>query len=282
MLATLGDLVDDVIVRASGAVRPGTDTAAAIMRRQGGSAANVAVAAARLGQPVRFIGNVGDDDRGRMLVARLRNEGVDVDHVRFGGTTGTIIALVDRAGERSFLTDRGACTELADPAPAWLDGVTCLHLPLYSFVGRPLADTASATAESASERGIALSVDLSSVAVIEDLGVEETRRLLARISPTVVFANADESEVIGIDGSIASAMTIVKRGPDPALLFGSDGTRHEVPATAVDEVRDTTGAGDAFAAGFLTADRSDPIAAVRSGHRAAVAHLRRLAVRNST
>ena len=70
-------------------------------------------------------------------LAELGDEGVDVDAVRRRGRTGSIVVLVDSQGERSFLTDPGDARALDEPQQAWLDGVDVLHVPLYSFVGRP-------------------------------------------------------------------------------------------------------------------------------------------------
>ena len=120
VLATIGDLVEDVVVRLDGAVNVASDTSSTIERRQGGSAANVAVAAARLGAPVRFIGQVGDDAAGRALVEELGAAGVDVGAIRFGGTTGTIVVLVDRR-RRALDADRprrGVRTRRARPGLA--------------------------------------------------------------------------------------------------------------------------------------------------------------------
>ena len=122
-LATLGDLVEDVIVRFDGPVNVASDTPARISRRRGGSAANVAVAAAGLGHAARFLGQVGSDAIGSALLAEMAADGVDVAMVRRAGSTGTIVALVDQTGERSMLTDRRACIDLCDPDPSWLDGV---------------------------------------------------------------------------------------------------------------------------------------------------------------
>jgi len=112
MLATLGDLVEDIVVRHDGLINEASDTAAQITRRLGGSAANVSAATARLGYGSRFLGQVGTDAIGRALVDELNDEGVDVSAVRRSGTTGTIVALVDQTGERSMLTDRRACLNL--------------------------------------------------------------------------------------------------------------------------------------------------------------------------
>jgi sugar/nucleoside kinase (ribokinase family) len=269
VLATLGDLVDDVVVRVHDPVNVATDTAAHITRRRGGSAANVAAMAARSGHPARFIGQVGDDPIGAALIDDLAVGGVDASFVRRGGRTGTIVVLVDAAGERTMLTDRGACTLLDRPEAAWLDRVTTLHVPMYSLVGEPLATTATTTIRWAHDREIDVSIDVSSVALIDAHGPRDVLASVRRLDPTVVFANADEARALDIAGPIARAVTVIKRGGAPALVFAA-GERHEVPAAPIGEVGDTTGAGDAFAAGFLTADwRADVVSATRAGHRAA-------------
>jgi sugar/nucleoside kinase (ribokinase family) len=86
-----------------------------------------------------------------------------------------------------------------------------------------------------------------------------------------VFANADEARVLAVDGALAGAVTFVKRGPDAAVVHLRDGRCGEVPAVHLDRVGDTTGAGDAFAAGVLTRQGwlDDPIAAASAGHLAA-------------
>lgn len=271
VLATLGDLVEDVVVRVDDPVNVATDTDAHITRRRGGSAANVAAAAARSGHRARFIGQVGDDPIGAALIDDLAADGVDTSFVRRGGRTGTIAVLVDTTGERTMLTDRGACTDLDPPEPMWLEGVATLHVPMYSLVGEPLATTATTTIGWARDRDIDVSIDVSSVALIEAGGAAVVLASLRRLDPAVVFANADEARALGITGAIARAVTVVKRGAASAEVFVAD-ERYEVPATPVAAVGDTTGAGDAFAAGFLSADwRDDVVAATHAGHRSAAA-----------
>ena len=280
MLATLGDLVEDVIVQLGGPINLASDTPATIGRRRGGSAANTAAVAARLGRPVRFLGQVGEDAIGTALLAELAADGVDVSCVRRGGDTGTIVALVDDRGERTMLTDRRACTALAHPDTAWLDGVDVLHVPLYSLAVEPVADTATTVIGWANRRGIAVSVDVSSTAVMSDMGLDVVRSLLEKLRPSVVLANGDEAALLAIDGPVAGAITIVKRGADPAAAHVPGRRAVDVAAIAVDGVDDTTGAGDAFAAGFLghtgwrTGAVEDVTAAVDAGHRAAAAVLR--------
>ena len=122
MLGTLGDLVEDIVVRLGGPINIASDTQALVVRRRGGSAANVAASAARAGFATRFIGQVGSDAHGGMLIDALRADGVDVVCQR-GGRTGTVVVLVDQQGERTMLSDRGSCGDLAHPDPVWLDGL---------------------------------------------------------------------------------------------------------------------------------------------------------------
>ena len=275
MLATVGDLVDDIVVRLGGPINVASDTEAVIERRRGGSAANVAAVAARISGRSRFLGQVGDDGRGAALLSELGTEGADVSMARVSGRTGAIVVLVDDRGERSFLTDPGSARDLDAPRPEWLYGVDVLHVPLYSLVGGAIATTSRTLIGWAHERGIAVSIDLSSVAVIEAIGVGEVRRLLDDLAPDVVFANADEARSMGVEESIGSAMTIVKAGADPVRVFREDAAPIEIPSQVVASVGDTTGAGDAFAAGVLThpAWRTDPETACVAGHAAASAIL---------
>ena len=276
MLACLGDLVEDVVVRLGGPINVTSDTHAHISRRRGGSAANVAASAAALGHRVRFLGQVGIDAIGTALITELGDDGVDTSMVRRGGSTGTIVALVDHLGERTMLTDRQACLDLDDPDPSWLDGVDTLHVPFYSLAGGMVAATATTLIGWAHERDVAVSIDMSSTAIMFEVGIDEVLRRLGGAAPTVVFANGDEADALTIDGPLVGALTVVKRGPRPAVIHRTNGSVIDVGAIAVPGATDTTGAGDAFAAGFLTSAGwvDDPTTACKSGHRAAAELLR--------
>lgn len=272
MLVTIGDLIDDIVVRPASPIRLGTDTESHITHRRGGSAANVAAVAARLGAAVRFLGQVGDDGVGRRLVAELAEEGVDVSHVRHAGRSGTIVVLVDAAGERTMLTDRRTCLGLAAVDPAALDGVSTLHVPLYGVAAEPLASTVAEVAAAAADRGARISLDLSSVALLDELGRDAVGEWLARLDPDLLFANGDEAP--WLDLAPSEATTIAKHGADPATVVLPGQSAVAVPAVAVEGVGDTTGAGDAFAAGYLAAGvDAGAVDACRAAHRAAADHL---------
>lgn len=272
VLCAVGDLVEDIVVWLSGPPGVGTDVDATVFRRRGGSAANVAALAVANGTPARFVGQVGEDDLGARLIADLAIAGVEVRAPR-GGRTGSIVVLVSPGGERTMLTDRGAAVLLGPPDDAWLGGVTVLHLPAYSLTVGRLAETAAHLARRARARGILVSIDASSVAVLVTFGIARFQSLLLELSPDVLLANQEEARLLAADGRAPDGveLLVVHAGAGPATVADGEGVRATVrPATARD-AHDTTGAGDAFAAGVLPAlQRGDALeAALAEGHRCA-------------
>lgn len=281
MLAALGDVVDDIVVHIDAsapatAIHVGSDTDVTIVRRRGGSAANVASVAARLCGAARFLGQVGNDAIADVLLGELLADGVDVSCVRRHGRTGAIVVLVDATGERSFLSDPGSARALDRPEPRWLDDVEVLHVPFYSLVDEPMAGTAATLIGWAHERSVAVSMDVSSVTVLEAFGADRALALISALRPDAVFANGDEARLLGIEAPLLDAITFVKHGSEPAVVYVPGRNPVIVPALRLDHVGDTTAAGDAFAAGVLTcpAWATDPVTACAAGHRAATDLLR--------
>ncbi|WP_214467090.1 carbohydrate kinase family protein [Microbacterium flavescens] len=275
MLVVIGDLVADLIVLGGSSLERGTDNPAEVRITRGGSAANVAVAAAPR-HPVRFIGRVGDDTIGRALVSELAAAGVDV-RVQRGGRTGAIVVLVDAVGERTMITDRGAAADLAAIDAEWLEGARWLHLPLYGFAAPASRRAVTDAAAAAARADARISLDLSSVASMRDLGAGALQGIIDDLAPAVVFANADEAQAASdVDLDTGSAVFVVKRGGDSVLVF-EGGERAEVAVDRVDAVVDSTGAGDAFAAGYLTAALGGAGAreSARAGSELAMSALRR-------
>ncbi|MBD5830260.1 PfkB family carbohydrate kinase [Janibacter melonis] len=272
MLAVAGDLVQDVVVLTHEPLRRGSDVAAQVSTQRGGSAANVAAFAAASGTPTRFVGCVGDDVAGRALVAELAGHGVDV-RVQERGTTGVIVVVVEQDGERTMYPSRGASALVESVEPGWLDGVEVLHLPLYGFDGGTTPDALHAAAVHVRSTGGRVCVDLSSTLLVDRHGAGWVREVLARVAPTWVSANADEVHALGLDDPAwldahPGTVVLARAGADPTRVLRAGAGALVVPVAPVDGVVDTTGAGDAFAAGFLgaTLAGSDLLAAVAAGH----------------
>lgn len=240
LLAVLGDLVEDVVVWPDGPVRHGSDTAARVFRARGGSAANVAVAAAPH-VPTRFLGCVGADPLGDRLLRELVDAGVDV-RVQRRGRTGTVVVLVDPDGERTFLSDRAAAQDLAPLEAGALDGVSHLHVSAYSLHGGRTAETVRALLRTTD---LTVSVDASSWAVLRE--IPDLTEVLQQVS--LVFANADELREL----PPVPCTVVEKHGARDTVVAEPDGRRTSYPVEPVEGVRDSTGAGDAFAAGWLSA-----------------------------
>ena len=235
-----------------GPVQHGSDTPARVFRSRGGSAANVAAVAAAVVR-TRFVGCVGTDPLGDRLLAELTAAGVEVRAQR-RGRTGSVVVLVDVDGERTFLPDRGAAALLHELAPAVLDDVAVLHVPAYGLQGGPTAASVRALLDAATARQVPVSLDASSWAVLRTFGPEAFRALVERVRPVVLFANADEARVLDLrERRLPDLTVVVKDGPRPTTVLCPDGSGLVVPVVPVDGVRDSTGAGDAFAAGWLSA-----------------------------
>jgi sugar/nucleoside kinase (ribokinase family) len=260
----VGDLMVDVLARLPGPLAPNSDTPAPVTLAGGGAAANVAawVACAGAGAEATFVGRVGDDPLGRRAVDDLRAAGVRaavaVDADR---PTGVCIVLDGPDGERTMIPSAGAN---AGPGAALPERADWLYLSGYALLAdgsRGFARTALAHAR---DRGWQIAVDVASTAPLAALGAQRFLDLAGE--DVVLFANAAEAAVLtGRDDPAAAAgelalrcgRAVVKRGAAGAVW--SDGVDLRSVAAPVVELVDSTGAGDAFAAGFLavTADPAD-------------------------
>ncbi|SOD99222.1 Sugar or nucleoside kinase, ribokinase family [Blastococcus haudaquaticus] len=248
----------------SGQPAPGSDRPAAIRTRGGGAGANVAAHLARQGVPVALVGCVGDDAAALGLAAELSAAGVGLLlRTVPGAATGTIVSLVEPGGQRSMLADRGANLQLRpDDVPPPVDGQH-LHLSGYTLLD-PGPRTAGLTAlVAAADAGCTVSLDPASTGPLTAYGVD--RWLADTARATVLLPNEDEALLLtGCADAEAAARTLAARHPVVAVSLGADGALWASGDVLVHrpahptEVVDTTGAGDAFAAGLLAAWLPDP------------------------
>jgi sugar/nucleoside kinase (ribokinase family) len=278
VLCTIGDLIEDVVVWLSAEPNMGTDTDSIIQRTRGGSAANVAMFAALTGTESRFIGQVGNDALGQQLCSALQQAGVDVCVVA-EGRTGSIVVLVQPNGERTFLTDRGVASHLSLVNASLMANVGILHVPSYSLVTEPLASTSLLYIKAAQSLGAVISIDASSTSVLEHFGVARYKSLIQSIQPQVFLCNEDEAGLLGVgatEGMPGAALTVIKRGAHSTLAISKNNECSEVAVAPVANIVDTTGAGDAFAAGFLPTfvATNDVEVAIARGHAIAARVLR--------
>jgi sugar/nucleoside kinase (ribokinase family) len=264
----LGKLVADVVLRLAAEPVRGGQVRVRRTITAGGAPANVAAGLARLGVPVRLAGWAGADPLSDGLLAGLRGRGVEVAVVRRGSApVGTVLVHPD--GERTLLADAGSGgLELADLDPAWFAGASVVHLDGYDLLPGRWPDVVAAAAERAHEAGAAVSVDLAAANRIAEFGAEAYADLLRRLRPDLLLCNAREAAVLG---AVEAPLVVVHAGAEPTRVLAGD-AELDVPVPPV-RVVDTTGAGDAFAAGLLAGwhrGRSVP-EAVEAGHAAAAA-----------
>ncbi len=262
----VGDIMTDLVAHVGHPPVPGSDVEARISALGGGSAANVAAWLATAGCAASLIARIGDDTWGREAEQALRGLGISV-HLQCDRQrpTGTCIVLVGPDGERTMLPDSGA-NDALQPQDLPLGEFRAgrhLHVTGYTLMRDGSRAAALAALEIARAESMTVSVDASSVVPLERTGRE---RFLAWVGAAdVCFANEPEAAALaglpaepGTAGTASRSLidqfglVVVKRGAHGAHARSADGREWQVPAAPARAV-DTTGAGDAFAAGFLAA-----------------------------
>ena len=259
-VVTIGDLVLDLEASTPQPIRQAHDNPGRILANPGGSAANFAAWVARLGLPVRFVPRVGSDTLGEALVADLRRDGVEVraavDPER---PTAVILIWLDAAGERSMVISPGANHALtaSDLPDDLMAGACLLHLTGYAYFWPQPRSAAQRAAAMAAKEGAWISLDPSSGHLMEQRGLEAFWRDAA--SAHILLPNLDEGRALTgetdperVLSALASRFPVValKLGADGALLAAGE-ARVRLASERVQAV-DTTGAGDAWAAAFLS------------------------------
>ncbi|GBD09810.1 putative sugar kinase YdjH [Candidatus Thermoflexus japonica] len=258
-LLAIGDVTVDLYLALPGLPEPGGDAhAQRMILRAGGSAANTAAAAAALGLPTALMGAVGADPLGEWARAQLAASGVDIRGVqqRPEAPTSIITILVTPDGERTMLSYRGASrfATLREEDRARLRLASFFHLSGYALLEEsPLRRTAMALLEEAAAHGLRCALDPGLPAC--RMAPEAVREALHRTQ--ILLLTEREAGLLfgpeprrGFTEAPGLRWMVLKRGEQGCRLLGRDGEDLAIPPFTV-SVIDTTGAGDAFNAGFL-------------------------------
>lgn len=260
-VVVVGSVNEDLVVRVERLPKPGeTVTGGTFSRHHGGKGANQAVAAARFGASVRFVGAVGDDAMGAAARSALEAEGVEASALRVSRDTSTGVALitVDAHGENQIAVSPGANVRLdAASVRESLDGV--LRPPGVLLVNLEIADEALLAAATVAHAA-------GFIVIVNPAPARQLPEALLDLRPLLVLNEGEAAQLADAEGVESSARSLSKRtgavvivtlGSEGALMV--DGARvARVPGHQVEAV-DTTGAGDT-ACGVLAAE----IAAGRS------------------
>lgn len=258
----VGDVMTDIIVVPEGPPVRGSDRRASIRSKPGGSGANQAVWLGSMGTPVSFVARVGAADKPHL---EAYFKGFHVEPILVADALappGVLVTIVDPDGERSFLTDRGANLALApSDMPVWLlDEVGLVLVSGYCYFAEGPRSAVRWLAGEARARGIPLAVDAASAGFIQEAGASNFLDWISGFS--LLFCNRAEAiELTGSDDlsvqmhalGARAARVVIKLGRDGAAVGGADGVLAQLRAPDA-KVVDTTGAGDAFAAAFITAE----------------------------
>ena len=257
----VGDVMMDVTAVIDSDIAYASDTPARVSLQPGGVAANTAAWMATNGSPATIVGCVGDDPFGRSIRRQLAELGVDVHLQESPRPTGTCVVIVDRRRERTMFPDSGANADLVAEELDALLGPDChVHLSGYTLINAATRDVGLAVLERAERAGATRSLDPASAAPIR-AHLDLFSTLLPRFD--LVLANEAEADALtGMADPDLALAALADRVPCAVVKVGARGVMardggHTVSAPALRrDVVDTTGAGDAFTAGFLPAWRA--------------------------
>lgn len=238
-ICTIGDVILDVVVLPDGPLEADGDTRASIRLTAGGQAANVAAWASALGATSTLICKRGDDLAAGVAADELAGHGVKICGPVVAGRGGVVVSIRNAHGERTMASDRGVASELdaSELDPSWLGSCDVLHVSGYCLLSEGMA-TAAIDAARLARR---VSVDLASAHDIEGVGADLFTARLNALGADLAFAT--ESERAAVPGF--DTTWVIKLGAHGAVF--PEGRY----AAAETEPVDTTGAGDALAAGYL-------------------------------
>ena len=274
----IGDAALDVIVKMQTEIHVGSDTASQISMHGGGAAANTATWLAQLGHSVFFSCRLGDDAAGRAISSEFNLW--KIEHRKTfleNEKTGVVVVLVDDKGDRTMFPDSGANSGISERDLPDLRGFDAAYLSGYSLFNPLSTNGVLRMVNEIREVGIPLIFDPASVGTMMDFSRKRVIETLAHMDITIM--NEDEARYIADCDSLDEALdfiteivsiVVIKTGSSGAIarIRGSNTVMSH--ADAVNAI-DTTGAGDAFAAGFipLWLESKDLLASMNAGNEVA-------------
>lgn len=230
-------------------------------KMSGGSAGNTMACFASFGGKGAYIGKVADDALGRSFADNLKYLGVhyDITPLKGGESTGRCMILITPDGERTMNTYLGAAVELApaDINEELIKNAQVTYLEGYLFDPPKAMEAFIKAARIAHEAGRQVSLTLSDSFCVDRH--REAFKDLVQNHVDILFANEDELKSLYETDDLESALDIIKdkcsisattRSENGSIII-NNGQRHTIEAESIDKLIDTTGAGDAYAAGFL-------------------------------
>jgi sugar/nucleoside kinase (ribokinase family) len=258
----IGDVMLDVVTKIEvmpSQINYGSDTPAKISTHGGGAAANVASWLTRTDAQATIVGHVGDDAAGSALVTEFDALGVKHNNLVVDeGHSGVVVVLVDPTGERTMFPDNGANSglhigdlpELAEYDAVYISGYSPLDPLSLPGIKEMISKIRQAS--------IPIYFDPASVGGMKEVAIAEVQSWLPLMN--VLLLNEEEAIYLSGESDIEKALNhllgdcqtvIIKRGSHGAIGKSRGHDSVSVPAIPT-MVADTTGAGDAFAAGFIS------------------------------
>lgn len=268
----------DVIAVIKTKINYGNDTPSKISTHGGGAAGNVASWASSSGASTRIVARVGNDSAGTAVLSEFDALGIAYDNAIISGAqTGVVVVLVDTSGERTMFPETGANSGLSLADLPSLVGVEVVYLSGYALLDAGSRPGVLEMISKITEVGVPIFFDPATVGGMREVDISEVRSWLPRMS--ALFMNEEEATFLtgetklepALDSLLQDApLVVIKRGSHGAIGKVRGGESIAIPAVPT-QVRDTTGAGDSFAGGYLASWIKNPdlLSCLESGAEAA-------------
>ena len=249
----VGDVMQDILISFKDQIAYGSDTQSQIKMQGGGSATNSACWAATQNVSVGLVARIGDDQTGKLIREGLIHPNLSLNLIETPNSrSGSCAILIDAQGERTMFPDPGANLFLSpDDVPTdWIKTAEIIHISAYSLLRKNTQNSIKEIILNAKQQNLKISIDVASSQPLID---NDGFNALSQLAPfDYLFANKDEAEVLGDISKIKLLChnLILKQGSKESIWLSNNQELKDIPEKT--KVVDSIGAGDAFAAGFLT------------------------------